>query len=727
MVAGCSADPEGEQKTAHGEPSASEPRAGGATPSAMVADCSVEPEEETADGEPSAPVAGGAPLRRRLYSTDKAEKTRAARRALEPSPSSPAPGSANPRQESSSSTSTALPKRRRTDADDVGEPLATILRMSGLGMRTAVISQALAIDEDQVVAALMKQTGGNTEESTATEPVGEAAVAISDEKSKSTLVSRLLTDPVGLCCPISSALMVDPVVAEDGNTYERHAIAAALARKAESPITKHNMGRQLLPTQAIRSQITDYIEKTVVEILSVVPCVDKEDASKLLARAEGFLRPRLPDSQARRRLTEVLVMHSRLPGLMASEALAELVELLVESPDEEGLVELLSRRDDFGLGAQLSSFDARTITKMHGISRAHCPTAPINVALDKEYAVRLAGWAAGNCANEADPTRVAKVLYQIGCKEDRARTSMEKLAECKEAGSARSHLVSLLSGAVGREDVDEGLILRLLTDMDHKIPEDAIRRLRLDPKEMDSMQPGVLMSLARRLSRAERLSDAARIAILAAKKHQDDGRDDEAQAAYFLAYDLDSTNMEATRGLMGLCAVATQNCNRLQAECRELRGQVLQQGLEIQGLEQLVQSLLAKEASKGSLLTWDVSAVAAASMSRGQKIESPTFRLLSSCAEGTLLFYPKGFGQQTCPQVYLKVTHRAELDFTISCDLVSMRGTKSFEANTRKGFDFPEKDKYNTVTLTLHHVKLRMRNDTVVEFKGSGASLAGFG
>jgi hypothetical protein len=44
--------------------------------------------------------------------------------------------------------------------------------------------------------------------------------------------------PEDYCCPITRELMRDPVMMKDGQTYEREAIAAALARNPNSPITR---------------------------------------------------------------------------------------------------------------------------------------------------------------------------------------------------------------------------------------------------------------------------------------------------------------------------------------------------------------------------------------------------------------------------------------------------------------------------------------------------------
>ncbi|KAH8050370.1 hypothetical protein JL722_11334 [Aureococcus anophagefferens] len=65
--------------------------------------------------------------------------------------------------------------------------------------------------------------------------------------------------PDEFTCPISFELMEDPVIAADGHTYERRAIAAWFERRRTSPITNEalpNLG--LVPAHAIRSMIARY-------------------------------------------------------------------------------------------------------------------------------------------------------------------------------------------------------------------------------------------------------------------------------------------------------------------------------------------------------------------------------------------------------------------------------------------------------------------------------------
>lgn len=62
-------------------------------------------------------------------------------------------------------------------------------------------------------------------------------------------------------CPITLQPMKDPVVASDGQTYDRSAIATVLARRKEkriSPITREPLARSLRPNRPIKSLIDAY-------------------------------------------------------------------------------------------------------------------------------------------------------------------------------------------------------------------------------------------------------------------------------------------------------------------------------------------------------------------------------------------------------------------------------------------------------------------------------------
>ena len=60
-----------------------------------------------------------------------------------------------------------------------------------------------------------------------------------------------------LKCPISHEIMVDPVVGEDGQTYERKELARWLHGKNTSPMTGERMGARMLPNHAVKSMIAN--------------------------------------------------------------------------------------------------------------------------------------------------------------------------------------------------------------------------------------------------------------------------------------------------------------------------------------------------------------------------------------------------------------------------------------------------------------------------------------
>ena len=60
-----------------------------------------------------------------------------------------------------------------------------------------------------------------------------------------------------LQCPITQEIMLDPVVGEDGQTYERKELARWLHVKNTSPMTGERMGARMLPNHAVKSMIAN--------------------------------------------------------------------------------------------------------------------------------------------------------------------------------------------------------------------------------------------------------------------------------------------------------------------------------------------------------------------------------------------------------------------------------------------------------------------------------------
>ena len=66
-------------------------------------------------------------------------------------------------------------------------------------------------------------------------------------------------------CPISQALVVDPVMAEDGTIYERDQITKWLSSNKRSPVTNAAMGARLVAAQNTRSLVESLLESENVD------------------------------------------------------------------------------------------------------------------------------------------------------------------------------------------------------------------------------------------------------------------------------------------------------------------------------------------------------------------------------------------------------------------------------------------------------------------------------
>ena len=77
-----------------------------------------------------------------------------------------------------------------------------------------------------------------------------------DANSSAASASALPEVPDGFLCPISHSVLVDPVIAQDGHTYERDAIEQWLTTHITSPLTGAEMGSTTLtPNFALRDVI----------------------------------------------------------------------------------------------------------------------------------------------------------------------------------------------------------------------------------------------------------------------------------------------------------------------------------------------------------------------------------------------------------------------------------------------------------------------------------------
>jgi TPR repeat protein len=92
-------------------------------------------------------------------------------------------------------------------------------------------------------------------------------------------------------CPITFSLPVDPVMAEDGNVYERSAIEEWLKQQHKSPVTNLAMGTRLLPALRVKNMIRAMVTSGALT-------GDKVDAWKLKLEEEEEVAEKLREAEA---------------------------------------------------------------------------------------------------------------------------------------------------------------------------------------------------------------------------------------------------------------------------------------------------------------------------------------------------------------------------------------------------------------------------------------------
>ena len=93
-------------------------------------------------------------------------------------------------------------------------------------------------------------------------PAKRARTGAEEGASGQKLASAVLSS---VTCPISQALVVDPVMAEDGAIYERDQITKWLGSNNRSPVTNAAMGARLVAAQATRSLVESLLESENVD------------------------------------------------------------------------------------------------------------------------------------------------------------------------------------------------------------------------------------------------------------------------------------------------------------------------------------------------------------------------------------------------------------------------------------------------------------------------------
>ncbi|CAE7342071.1 WDSUB1 [Symbiodinium necroappetens] len=263
--------------------------------------------------------------------------------------------------------------------------------MSKDGVSTDKIAKWCRLTSDDVVAALAKRR--RTEDTLEGVTDRQAASHTeAEEEGMESLVSRLLSDPDDLLCPILHTLMEQPVVAEDGFTYEKEAIEHALNLRPKSPKTNEPMGDKVIPNQEKVAAILDFKQKTIDEILSVASHIPSDLAQKLLQRAEDFIRPKLPDGAYQRKLAKVLQLKAGLPSEQ-DVAVSQLLCLLADNPQAMDVRQFLENFYTWEVWPILRSCRVHRKDDLVEVLRKAASTAPTMACaedLDRLRASRLA-------------------------------------------------------------------------------------------------------------------------------------------------------------------------------------------------------------------------------------------------------------------------------------------------------------------------------------------------
>jgi len=83
-----------------------------------------------------------------------------------------------------------------------------------------------------------------------------------NEELKLKLKNSKRDAPKAFCCPITQEIMSDPVVANDGHTYERVAIEAWLLHHDTSPMTNQRLdNKTLTPSHTLKSMIREFVDR----------------------------------------------------------------------------------------------------------------------------------------------------------------------------------------------------------------------------------------------------------------------------------------------------------------------------------------------------------------------------------------------------------------------------------------------------------------------------------
>ena len=137
--------------------------------------------------------------------------------------------------------------------------------------------------------------------------------------------------PRHFCCPISWDIMDDPVIAEDGHTYERKTVVEAMKLRRLSPMTNAPIGGMLIPNHSLRTQIGDFAETIVKQIRAECDSSDSNFNPSRLDRAlrtgEACARGVAP-SRMQFSLQQILSLRAGLPNEFHGRVFTDILQTM---------------------------------------------------------------------------------------------------------------------------------------------------------------------------------------------------------------------------------------------------------------------------------------------------------------------------------------------------------------------------------------------------------------
>ena len=170
-----------------------------------------------------------------------------------------------------------------------------------------------------------------------------------EEKTESALASSVLS---AVTCPISHSLAVQPVLAEDGQCYEREEITKWLQQKHTSPVTNERMGTRLVDHVAGRNLASSLIASGAVDAEAATAWHLASARLKLVGKLPGGLDSAKEHLLAARPPPE----RTATDQSPACETLLEACEL------SERMTALVKRGNELDVGIEVERLLARTLT-----------------------------------------------------------------------------------------------------------------------------------------------------------------------------------------------------------------------------------------------------------------------------------------------------------------------------------------------------------------------------